>query len=237
MGDYIKTGLTLTVFALAVGILLAGVYLLTKDPIEKADLSNQLRAIQTVLTDMKTGELLVPESQIPASSQALSEMILMEDETEVLYQSPSWKGTVYSPVYSTKLKNGKNVAIVTGSAVGYGGNVKIVASFAKGENGFDLLRIEVLDYSQETPGLGAKISEDSAKRRFSDIPKEGLSHQIKVDKDTTISGLTTTEAIDKAKSEGIVYISDIMTGATITPRAVANTINTMTEYLTKEWGD
>jgi len=28
-----------------------------------------------------------------------------------------------------------------------------------------------------------------------------------------------------------------MTGATITPRAVANAVNTITEYLSAEWGE
>jgi electron transport complex protein RnfG len=38
------------------------------------------------------------------------------------------------------------------------------------------------------------------------------------------------------KDGGIIFISDIMTGATITPRGVANAINAMYEYLEKEMG-
>ena len=48
MGNYVKTGLILMAFTLVVGVLLAGIYVLTKEPIEKADLSNQLRAMKTV---------------------------------------------------------------------------------------------------------------------------------------------------------------------------------------------
>jgi electron transport complex protein RnfG len=81
--------------------------------------------------------------------------------------------------------------------------------------------IKVLDASQETPGLGAKILEEAPQKRFYGIPQEGLEHGVVVDKDAK-----------GRKGPGVVKTSDIMTGATITPRAVANAINIMYAYLT-----
>jgi electron transport complex protein RnfG len=39
--------------------------------------------------------------------------------------------------------------------------------------------------------------------------------------------------VERREKEGIVQTSDVMTGATITPRAVASTLNSMYEFLIK----
>jgi len=106
-----------------------------------------------------------------------------------------------------------------------------MASF-KYENGeLSLYAIKVLDYSQETPGLGAKIADENIQKRFYPIPENGLSNGIKVDKDAGKQALSPEEA----KSQGVVKVSDVMTGATITPRAVSNSLNAMYNYLKKEY--
>ena len=115
--------------------------------------------------------------------------------------------------------------------------VEILAAFIQAEKGFDLFRLEVMDFSQETPGLGAKISEERVKARFFDFTTENLERGLKVDKDTGIGSLSSPAGIREAKKDGIIYVSDLMTGATITPRAVANAVNTITEYLSAEWGE
>ena len=84
--------------------------------------------------------------------------------------------------------------------------------------------IRVLDASQETPGLGAKILEEEPQKRFYGIPQSGLEEGVVVDKDAKDRSV-------KDKMHGVVKTSDIMTGATITPRAVANAINIMYSYL------
>ena len=237
MGNYVKTGLILMAFTLVVGGLLAGIYVLTKEPIEKADLSNQLRAMKTVLTDPNSGRSVVPEQEIPTSTAQLEKMIWRKADSETVFSSSVWKGAIYSPIYHIKSTEGKEIAIVSAGATGYGGDVKILAAFIQAEKGFDLFRLEVMDFSQETPGLGAKISEEGVKARFFDFTTENLERGLKVDKDTGIGSLSSPAGIREAKKDGIIYVSDLMTGATITPRAVANAVNTITEYLSAEWGE
>ncbi len=58
-------------------------------------------------------------------------------------------------------------------------------------------KIEVLDYSGETPGLGAKIAEDKVKERFYSIPYSGLSSGVKVDKDAGVT--VSSEEIENYK--------------------------------------
>lgn len=90
--------------------------------------------------------------------------------------------------------------------------------------------VRVIDYSQETPGLGAKIGEEDIQKRFFPIPPEGLKNGLKVDKD---AGLPKGSP-EELKQKGIVKVSDVMTGATITPRAVTVALNLMYRYLTEE---
>ncbi|MGC9218861.1 MAG: RnfABCDGE type electron transport complex subunit G, partial [Athalassotoga sp.] len=65
MGNHIKIALILTVVMVIIGVILAGVYLMTYTPIAKADLNAKFEAIKFVLTDQTTGQLLVSQSQIP----------------------------------------------------------------------------------------------------------------------------------------------------------------------------
>ncbi len=236
MRSYLKMGFTLMVFAVIVAGALSAVYSITKEPIEKAELNFKLSAIKTVLTDFKTGKLLISESDVPDSLSKLDEKIWKKTDEENLFYSDEYKAYVASPVYKFTLENGKDAYLVTGGGIAYGGYVKILASFVQEENGLEMFEIEVLDYSQETPGLGAKIAENKSKERFFDIPQSGLDKTVKVDKDAGISVTNSQSFRDEQKDNGIIVMSDIMTGATITPRGVANAINAMYEYLKKEIG-
>ncbi len=216
--DMVKKGLILMIYTVIAGLVLAGIYVMTKPKIAKADLSEKEKAMRVVLTDWKTGEKLVSEEEI---SKALS-----EGGPEKVVEM-SWNGVngkVFLPVYKFHTKLGEAYVMV-GAAPGFGGDVKVMASFIKGSNGIYLNAIKVLDASQETPGLGAKILQEAPQKRFWGIPPSGLKKGVVVDKDA-----------HGRKDKGVVKTSDIMTGATITPRAVANSINIMYEYLTQKMG-
>ena len=74
----------------------------------------------------------------------------------------------------------KEIYVLTVSGLGFGGEVKSILSLVKENNELKLNKIEVLDYSGETPGLGAKIAQDSVKSRFYNIPQEGLISGIEL---------------------------------------------------------
>src|SRR6056297_1092748 len=236
MGNYLKIGLTLMTFAIVVAILLAAVYTITEEPIAIAELNVKLESIKTVLTDPVSEELLIEEKDIPQSQEKLNDKIWKESDGETLYESKTYNGYCASPAYKFSLKDGRTAYIINGASVGYGGYVTIMCSFIKGADSFEMLRLEVLVYSQETPGLGAKIAEEPVKERFFSIPEQGLAKGVKVDKDAGKNPAKTQEQEQTYKKEGIISVSDLMTGATITPRGVANAINTMTEYLEQTLG-
>jgi len=234
MREFLKTGLVLMIITTIAGLGLALVYNLVKEPIEKAELAAKIDAIRFVLTDSVTGNLLVSETEIPEDGKALAkyEWTPMPSEEGIMYSSTTWKGKVQSPAYIFETKDGKKVYVLTGQAVGYGGNVVSVAAFLTTPQGLKLNAIKVMEYSQETPGLGANIARDDIQKRFYPIASEGLEKGLKVNKDAGI--IVPSNELQRARdTEGVVQTSDVMTGATITPRAVVNSINTMYEFLKK----
>jgi electron transport complex protein RnfG len=92
--------------------------------------------------------------------------------------------------------------------------------------------IKVIEYSQETPGLGAKISQENIQKRFYPVSNQGLSENLKVNQDANVV-VSENEIKEYRNERGIIQVSDVMTGATITPRAVATSLNAMYEFLKK----
>lgn len=219
--EMLKTSLILMIYTLIAGLALSVVYKLTEVRIVEAEMENVIHSMELLLTD-ENGKNLVPLDEI-------KQTVIAERKNAGKELYTNGIGTVVSPVYEFKTE-GATYYILSGYAVGYGGKVLTMAAFEK-DGELRLRAIKVLDYSQETPGLGAKIAEAEVQHRFYPIPSSGLEKGLKVDKD---AGKTVVDP-EEAKSEGIIKVSDVMTGATITPRAVANSINAMYEYLKKEY--
>ena len=238
MRDYLKTGLILMAITFIAGLALALVYSLVEEPIANAELDAKLKAMQKVLEEPAGTSLLVAEDKIPTNASQLESVEWKLDNFEavdgLIYTSEDGKGKVQSPVYKLTTIKGNDAYILVGQSVGYGGNVITMAAFTNENGKLSLNGIKVLDYSQETPGLGANIAIDSNQERFYPVSNSGLEKGLKVDKD---SGAAPVTDIEKRKENldknGVVQTSDVMTGATITPRAVVATLNAMFEFLKK----
>jgi len=228
MKDYIKTGLILMAYMVVTGFLVALVYVVTKPKVDEADFKSKVSAIESVLKKVGTDELLV--ESVPNSAEKLNGYIYKKTENELFKAADGSK--VLSPLYKFEEKT-HEVYVITFSGVGFGGDVVCVGAFIKQDGVVTLNKIEVINYSNETPGLGANISLEQVKQRFSLIPGSGLENGVKVNKDAGVIAQT-EEEITYNKTQGIVQTSDVMTGATITPRAVTNGINAVIEYLRKE---
>lgn len=222
--EMLKMSITLMVYTLIAGIALGLVYTITKDRIAEAELANVISSMESLLTD-ENGNAIVSIDEI--------KKIVLSKRNEmgnVLFTDNV--GTVIAPVYEFETDSAKYY-LLTGYAVGYGGNVVTMAAFKldKTTGELSLKAIKVLDYSQETPGLGAKIADPNVQKRFFPIPETGLKNGLKVDKDAGKQGTDPEEA----KQEGVVKVSDVMTGATITPRAVVSSLNAMYKFLKEKY--
>ena len=217
MKEYIKTGLILMIYCAVAGLALGLVYQITKDRIALTEVQEKLGAVEQVLKD-ESGNYIV------ALDQLRSAVKKVDQEVKVIFENEN--GKVFSPVYEFDSDLGKVYAL-TGSSLGYGGPVTVVACFIKKPEGFSLFSLKVTDFSQETPGLGAKIGDPEVQKRFYPMEASALKNGVRVDKDANLSHLSA----DEAKKQGVAKVSDVMTGATITPRAVANALNAMLDYL------
>jgi electron transport complex protein RnfG len=228
MKDYLKTGSILMLYMIVAAFLVAVIYNFVNPFILDAEFNAKLDAIKAVLVDVETEESYIQE--IPQTSEELEEYIWEESEEDVLMTN-SDNSKIMSPVYKFTAEN-KEIYVLTIAGLGFGGDVTSVASFVKENGNVDLNKIQVISYSQETPGLGAKIAEEEVQSRFYNIPEQGLRSVVQVDKDAGASSDPTMR--EELKQEGTVQTSDVMTGATITPRGVANSLNIAVEFLSEK---
>lgn len=236
MLKHFKTALILTTLMIVIAVALDAVYLLTKEPIAKSDLNAKLSAIKSVLIDPNTGKLLIKENEIPKSLEQLNLKVWKSDPSGILYKNDKLKGYILSPAYKFITKDGKNAYVLVGYGIGFGGRVVTVAAFVEKDGDFYENAIQVIDYSNETPGLGANINNPKVRKRFYFVPNSGFESGLKVNKDASLYPLPSDylSKLNSYKSKGVVVTSDVMTGATITPRAVVSTLNTMYAFLEKE---
>ncbi|MEA2066316.1 MAG: RnfABCDGE type electron transport complex subunit G [Thermotogota bacterium] len=236
MLEYLKTGFVLMLITLIAGLGLSFVYNLVKEPIANAELGAKLQAIRKVLTDPGSGKLLVDKNTIPETTAELKnfewEVKNFEAKDGIIYASEDGKGKVQDPVYKFSTDDNREIYVLTGQAVGYGGDVITVAGFISSDGGISLNSIKVIEYSQETPGLGANISQENIQERFYPVSNQGLSENLKVNKDANVV-VSENEIKEYRNERGIIQVSDVMTGATITPRAVTTSLNAMYEFLKK----
>lgn len=203
MKDYIKTGLVLMSFMIGAAFLVTLVYIVTEPYIQEAEFKAKLEAIETVLYDYKTGELLVQE--IPRNEEDLNKHIWKQSENNLLLVKDN-NAKVHSPAYKI-IDNNLEIYILTISGVGYGGDVVSIVSFVKTPNDFYFNNMQVIDLSQETPGLGARIGEREIQDR---IVEEARKNNYQIPS------------------------SDIITGATITVDGVSDSIKIVVEFFEKE---
>ncbi|MGM0640572.1 MAG: RnfABCDGE type electron transport complex subunit G [Thermotogota bacterium] len=228
MKDYLKTGSILMLYMIVAAFLVAVIYNFVNPFIQTAEFNAKLDAIKSVLIDFETEEYYIQE--IPETSEELEEYIWEKSEENIMMTN-SENSKIMSPAYKFSTEE-KEIYVLTIAGLGFGGDVTSVASFVKENGNIRLNKIEVISYSQETPGLGAKIAEEEVQSRFYNIPEQGLNSKVQVNKDAGAS--SDPNVRDDLKEEGTVQTSDVMTGATITPRGVANSLNIAVEFLSEK---
>lgn len=179
MKTTIKNAIILTLITLVAGTALAVVYSITKAPIEEADKKATQEAYSIVFANAQFEEL------------------------EVKDYSDKNNSTV-SAVSSAKV-NGKLAGYVfTCASKGYGGDIKLAVGIdLKGS----VTGISVLDASNETPGLGARVAEDKFTSKLKNVNKDTLQD---VD---AISGATySSNGVKNAVFASLKYFNDNLKG-------------------------
>lgn len=193
--DKIKDALTLTLITLIAGVLLGGVYELTKEPIAQRKIEANAKAYQMVL----------PEAVEFRADESLSAKVAVSDsllrQSDLAMEQVNVDNAVYG--YDGTGAFAGLIVEVT-SKDGYGGAIQLAVGIreegaAKVVSGIDFLEIN------ETAGLGMKAVEPAFKEQFQNKQVEHFE-------------LTKDGAVEE-------YQIDALSGATRTSNAVTNAVN------------
>ena len=179
MRELFKLTIVLTVICSAAATALAFAYALTKEPIAYQQRLKKLKAIKAVQPDYDN------EPDRDFVDLALAKNKKGED--------------VLTRFYLTKKGGGFTGAVFIVSAPGYGGAIDIMLGVTPHGN---ITGVQILNHS-ETPGLGAKITEDAFCQQFKFKNLNNMKWALK-------------------KDGGEI---DQITGATISPRATVKAIH------------
>lgn len=176
MKDNIIQVIKLVLICMAAAAVLALVYGVTKEPIEKAIAEETEKAVKAVITGYESSMTI--------------------DTLTITYNNESFG------VFTVKSSNGEIIgrSIVTSSKNGYGGTVELMLGT---DNSLSITGIYVLSH-KETPGLGSKMDEAWFKDQFNNTRKTEFNYKVEKDggdvvaiTSATITSRAVSEAIDK----------------------------------------
>lgn len=194
----IKDTIALTVITLIAGILLGGVYTMTKKPIEEQNETKKAEAYAAVFEGAK----FVPDDVINEKLTAYNEELAAG---KVVKANETLSDVVISEIMKAQVDGADAGYVVTCAAKGYGGNVTIALGInAEG----DIQGIQITDASNETPGLGQNSTDPNWNSRFIGM---NISQEVAIVKDGS-------ESVENGSVDAI-------SGATITSRAVSRAVN------------
>lgn len=199
MNKIVKNALILTAITLVSGLLLGGVYEITKEPIQASKEKAKQEAYKSVMSDAEEFE---PDNSFD------------EKKAEKISEKNKINGCYLSEVAVGKDKSGKEIGyvITSTSKEGYGGEIQISVGVSMDGT---VTGIEILSIN-ETAGLGMQATEPAFKKQFENVKTD----KFEVKKDNpkgnvdALSGATiTTRAVTNAVNAGLSYFQDALGGS------------------------
>ena len=199
MNKIVKNALILTAITLVSGLLLGGVYEITKEPIQASKEKAKQEAYKSVMSDAEKFE----EDKIFDAKEA--DKILKENKI---------KGCYLSEVAVGKDKSGKEIGyvITSTSKEGYGGEIQISVGVSMDGT---VTGIEILSIN-ETAGLGMQATEPAFKKQFADVKTDKFvvkKDDPKGNVDALSGASITTRAVTNAVNAGLSYFQDALGGS------------------------
>ncbi len=195
----VKDAAILTAFTLVLGLLLGFVYEITKEPIAASELAAEQAAYVEVFSEASSFEEYADFSAEDAA--ALLADNGYEDEILSVLKALDADGNLLGYVINVTAKDGSQANITLSMGIQLDGTV----------NGYSITDIS------ETPGLGAKATEESFASQF---------------QNKLVSAFSVVKTTPTTDSE-----IESITGATITSKAVANAVNACILYFQQYLGE
>ena len=199
MNKIVKNALILTAITLVSGLLLGGVYEITKEPIQASKEKAKQEAYKSVMSDAEEFE---------------TDNSFDEKKAEKILEKNKINGCYLSEVAVGKDKSGKEIGyvITSTSKEGYGGEIQISVGVSMDGT---VTGIEILSIN-ETAGLGMQATEPAFKKQFENVKTD----KFEVKKDNpkgnvdALSGATIkTRAVTNAVNAGLSYFQDALGGS------------------------
>lgn len=199
MNKIVKNALILTAITLVSGLLLGGVYEITKEPIQASKEKAKQEAYKSVMSDAEEFE---------------TDNSFDEKKAEKILEKNKINGCYLSEVAVGKDKSGKEIGyvITSTSKEGYGGEIQISVGVSMDGT---VTGIEILSIN-ETAGLGMQATEPAFRKQFENVKTD----KFEVKKDNpkgnvdALSGATiTTRAVTNAVNAGLSYFQDALGGS------------------------
>lgn len=202
-GGFIKDAIILCVITLVSGICLGGVYAITKEPIQKAQMASSLETYKQVYADaaeFKFNQELQDAADASEETLAASGLNLGNVKVNVALNAVDASGKVIGHIFSATSKDG------------YGGSIKISVGIT---NDGEITGLGFLEIS-ETPGLGMNADKPEFKAQYAGkkvdsfvVTKSGASADNEID---AMSGATiTTDAVTNAVNGAIYFANNFIT--------------------------
>ena len=194
MNKIVKNALILTAITLVSGLLLGGVYEITKEPIQASKEKAKQEAYKSVMSDAEEFE---------------TDNSFDEKKAEKILEKNKINGC-----YLSEVAVGKEIGyvITSTSKEGYGGEIQISVGVSMDGT---VTGIEILSIN-ETAGLGMQATEPAFKKQFENVKTD----KFEVKKDNpkgnvdALSGATiTTRAVTNAVNAGLSYFQDALGGS------------------------
>lgn len=199
----IHDAIALFIITLVAGVLLGAVYTITKDPIEKADEKTTNEAYAAVYKD---AEFKADDDLTKALEIFQKDLTAGKADDENF----SYTDVELIEVRTATTSDGSGY-VLKAAAKGYGGNV-IIALGISGEG--KVLGIQILDASNETPGLGQNSTKEDWNSQYIGASSDKPLNVVKDGSGSADNG--TINAIS---------------GATITSKAVTRAVNASLKFV------
>jgi len=189
MKKIVKDAFALFCITLVAGLLLAVVYGITKEPIALAEAEKAAAAYRSVYAEASSFKA---DDTVTAA---------VKDAEDVLKKAGFTGVTLTDALYALDADGNRIGCVMTLGGKGYGGIIEFTLGITADE---EITGISILSH-EETPGLGAKCTEEAFYGQFAGKPASKLN---------TVKETVTTK-------KDIIAIS----GATVTSNAVVNAVN------------
>ena len=194
----VRDTIALTIITLVAGVLLGGVYTMTKKPIEEQDAKTKAEAYAAVYE----GADFVEDADITAKLETYNTDL---EDGKVQRSGETLSDVKVSEVMKAQVDGADAGYVVTCLAKGYGGSVTLALGIdAEGA----IKGIQIMDCSNETPGLGQNSTNADWNGQYVGM---NATQEVAVVKDGT--GSTDGGTINA------------ISGATITSKAVTRAVN------------